>query len=76
MSLGRESRRPDIGNPDLHRPQALSAQTLPMISDTSTNFALSHTEMLHVTERSRYNTDRCGDTNKVSGDWSSMPSGG
>jgi hypothetical protein len=50
MSLGRKSRRPDIGNPDLHRPQALSAQTLPMISHPLTDFAFSHTAMLHVTE--------------------------
>src|ERR1700730_2712004 len=53
MSFSRESRRPDIGNPDLHRPQALSAQTLPMVGDPLTNFAFSHMAMLHVTERSR-----------------------
>lgn len=61
MSFSRKSRRPDIGNPDLHRPQALAAQTLSMVGDPLTNLTFGHTARLHVTARrhhfSRTSTD-------------------
>ena len=49
MSLGRESWRPDVRNPDLHRTQALPAQALAMLRNASTDISFSHITMLHVT---------------------------
>jgi hypothetical protein len=33
MGLGLEAARPDVRNPDLDRPEALTAETVTMISD-------------------------------------------
>jgi hypothetical protein len=62
MSLSRESWRPDIRYPDLYRAQALLAQTFPIVSDPLTNFALSHTAMLHVTAARRIRGYRGSDS--------------